>query len=215
MAATSSSLNTSAKSSSSTVDSTFPIDFISKINGVSTSLLNGNGDMFINGVDMKPSLDVLSSTISTIANGNNNRSVGSNNSLIAATTGVGNNNNNNLNSSDTDYHRILFGRGVCKWPGCEALCDDLPDFSKHLNLEHGLDDRTTAQARVQMNVVQQLEIQLQKEKERLSAMMSHLHAKHQAQLVLSAINPSPSKLSPQVSSVWSITKTIGPCKVGY
>ena len=33
-------------------------------------------------------------------------------------------------------------------------------FSRHLNSEHILDDRNTAQARVQMQVVSQLEIQV-------------------------------------------------------
>lgn len=69
----------------------------------------------------------------------------------------------------------LYGHGECKWPGCEALCEDLGQFLKHLNTEHALDDRSTAQCRVQMQVVQQLEIQLTKESERLQAMMAHLH----------------------------------------
>uniref|UniRef100_A0A8C1ZE88 Forkhead box P4 n=1 Tax=Cyprinus carpio TaxID=7962 RepID=A0A8C1ZE88_CYPCA len=54
----------------------------------------------------------------------------------------------------------LYGHGECKWPGCEALCEDMGQFIKHLNSEHALDDRSTAQCRVQMQVVQQLEIQL-------------------------------------------------------
>ncbi|KAH0630250.1 hypothetical protein JD844_013055 [Phrynosoma platyrhinos] len=55
---------------------------------------------------------------------------------------------------------------------------------RHLNNEHALDDRSTAQCRVQMQVVQQLELQfgfgeeyLAKDKERLQAMMTHLHVK--------------------------------------
>ncbi|KAA0712803.1 Forkhead box protein P1-B [Triplophysa tibetana] len=48
---------------------------------------------------------------------------------------------------------------------------------RHLNNEHALDDRSTAQCRVQMQVVQQLELQLTKDKERLQAMMTHLHVK--------------------------------------
>ena len=24
----------------------------------------------------------------------------------------------------------LYGHGVCKWPGCDTPCDDLPDFGK-------------------------------------------------------------------------------------
>uniref|UniRef100_A0A8C2E4P9 Forkhead box P4 n=1 Tax=Cyprinus carpio TaxID=7962 RepID=A0A8C2E4P9_CYPCA len=69
----------------------------------------------------------------------------------------------------------LYGHGECKWPGCEALCEDMGQFIKHLNSEHAMDDRSTAQCRVQMQVVQQLEIQLAKESERLQAMMTHLH----------------------------------------
>uniref|UniRef100_A0A671XGN7 Forkhead box P1b n=1 Tax=Sparus aurata TaxID=8175 RepID=A0A671XGN7_SPAAU len=71
----------------------------------------------------------------------------------------------------------LYGHGVCKWPGCEAVFDDFHSFLKHLNNEHALDDRSTAQCRVQMQVVQQLELQLAKDKERLQAMMTHLHVK--------------------------------------
>uniref|UniRef100_A0A3Q3IVT0 Fork-head domain-containing protein n=1 Tax=Monopterus albus TaxID=43700 RepID=A0A3Q3IVT0_MONAL len=88
----------------------------------------------------------------------------------------------------------LYGHGVCKWPGCENICEDFGQFLKHLNSEHALDDRSTAQCRVQMQVVQQLEIQLSKERERLQAMMTHLH-----------MRPSESKSSPKplnlVSSV--------------
>jgi hypothetical protein len=43
-----------------------------------------------------------------------------------------------------------------------------------LNAVHGMDDVATAQIRIQMQVVFQLEIQLQKEKDRLQAMMHHL-----------------------------------------
>lgn len=51
--------------------------------------------------------------------------------------------------------------------------------SRHLNTEHTLDDRSTAQTRVQMQVVSQLEIQLQKERDTLTAMMHHLHVAKQ------------------------------------
>ncbi|XP_066247520.1 uncharacterized protein [Euwallacea similis] len=76
-------------------------------------------------------------------------------------------------------HHHLYGHGVCKWPGCETVCEDLQAFIKHLNTEHTLDDRSTAQARVQMQVVSQLELQLQKERDRLQAMMHHLHLSKQ------------------------------------
>ncbi|XP_067929346.1 forkhead box protein P1-like isoform X3 [Watersipora subatra] len=69
----------------------------------------------------------------------------------------------------------LFGHGMCKWPSCDQPCDDFKSFIKHLSTEHQLDDRNTAQVRVQMQVVTQLEVNLQKEKERLHAMMQHLN----------------------------------------
>ncbi|XP_059190744.1 forkhead box protein P2-like [Centropristis striata] len=69
----------------------------------------------------------------------------------------------------------LYGHGVCNWPGCESVCDSFSQFIRHIGSEHTLDDRSTAQCRVQMQVVQQLELQLRKERERLRAMMAHLH----------------------------------------
>ncbi|XP_037539936.1 forkhead box protein P1-B [Nematolebias whitei] len=68
----------------------------------------------------------------------------------------------------------LYGNGMCKWPGCETVFGDFQAFLKHLNSDHTLDDKSTAQCRVQMQVVQQLELQLKKDKERLQAMMAHL-----------------------------------------
>ncbi|XP_016125934.1 forkhead box protein P2-like [Sinocyclocheilus grahami] len=95
---------------------------------------------------------------------------------------------------ETGASHSLYGHGVCKWPGCESICDDFGQFLKHLNNEHALDDRSTAQCRVQMQVVQQLEIQLSKERERLQAMMAHLHMRP------SEPKPSPKPLN-LVSSV--------------
>ncbi|XP_064174560.1 forkhead box protein P2-like isoform X1 [Anguilla rostrata] len=95
---------------------------------------------------------------------------------------------------ETGASHSLYGHGVCKWPGCESVCDDFGHFLKHLHSEHALDDRSTAQCRVQMQVVQQLEIQLSKERERLQAMMTHLHMRP------SEPKPSPKPLN-LVSSV--------------
>uniref|UniRef100_A0A2K6TN14 Forkhead box P1 n=1 Tax=Saimiri boliviensis boliviensis TaxID=39432 RepID=A0A2K6TN14_SAIBB len=82
-----------------------------------------------------------------------------------------------MSHEEHPHSHPLYGHGVCKWPGCEAVCEDFQSFLKHLNSEHALDDRSTAQCRVQMQVVQQLELQLAKDKERLQAMMTHLHVK--------------------------------------
>ncbi|XP_034733265.1 forkhead box protein P1-B-like isoform X1 [Etheostoma cragini] len=75
---------------------------------------------------------------------------------------------------NTQNSHALYGNGMCKWPGCETVFGDFQAFLKHLNNEHTLDDKSTAQCRVQMQVVQQLELQLKKDKERLQAMMAHL-----------------------------------------
>ncbi|XP_034541845.1 forkhead box protein P2-like isoform X2 [Notolabrus celidotus] len=77
--------------------------------------------------------------------------------------------------ADRTATHALYTHGVCNWPGCEWVCENLSQFIKHLGSEHALDDRSTAQCRVQMQVVQQLELQLCKERDRLRAMMAHLH----------------------------------------
>ena len=55
--------------------------------------------------------------------------------------------------------------------GCDA---SVTDFIRHLGSAHPMDDKTLAQTRVQLQIVNQLEFQLSKEKERLEAMMRHL-----------------------------------------
>uniref|UniRef100_H2ZER6 Fork-head domain-containing protein n=1 Tax=Ciona savignyi TaxID=51511 RepID=H2ZER6_CIOSA len=71
----------------------------------------------------------------------------------------------------------LYAHGVCKWPGCDVECSDVMAFHRHINRSHSLDDKSTAQCRVQMQVVEQLEKQLKQERERLDAMTSHLNGK--------------------------------------
>ncbi|XP_029698063.1 forkhead box protein P2-like [Takifugu rubripes] len=68
----------------------------------------------------------------------------------------------------------LYSHGTCNWPGCEMMCETFNHFIKHIITDHTLDDKSTAQCRVQMQVVQQLELQLCKERERLQAMTTHL-----------------------------------------
>ena len=50
-----------------------------------------------------------------------------------------------------------------------------------------MEDCTTAPARIQMQVVFQLEIQLQKEKDRLQAMMHHLHLTKESMAAAAAV----------------------------
>uniref|UniRef100_A0A672J4K0 Forkhead box protein P1-B-like n=1 Tax=Salarias fasciatus TaxID=181472 RepID=A0A672J4K0_SALFA len=98
----------------------------------------------------------------------------------------------------TQNSHPLYGNGMCKWPGCETVFGDFQAFLKHLNSEHTLDDKSTAQCRVQMQVVQQLELQLKKDKERLQAMMAHLKSsepKPAAQPTTLPKGPPPMSLS--------------------
>ncbi|KAM7341287.1 forkhead box transcription factor P [Cochliomyia hominivorax] len=82
---------------------------------------------------------------------------------------------NNQDFLAKKYYHPLYAHGVCRWPGCELPLEDMSTFVKHLKTEHHLDDRSTAQARIQMQVVSQLEMHLQKERDRLQAMMHHLY----------------------------------------
>uniref|UniRef100_A0A2R5L7F1 Putative forkhead transcription factor n=2 Tax=Ornithodoros turicata TaxID=34597 RepID=A0A2R5L7F1_9ACAR len=120
-------------------------------------------------------------------------------------------------SSSASSH-ALYGHGVCKWPGCDAECEDYQAFLRHLNTEHQLDDRSTAQARVQMQVVSQLELQLDKERDRLQSMMAHLHMKPpngsssgsgNKDLMLTS-TPKPAASSPQALPVMSISPSPPP-----
>ncbi|XP_006859367.1 PREDICTED: forkhead box protein P2 isoform X9 [Chrysochloris asiatica] len=118
----------------------------------------------------------------------------SHHSIVNGQSSVLNARRDSSSHEETGASHTLYGHGVCKWPGCESICEDFGQFLKHLNNEHALDDRSTAQCRVQMQVVQQLEIQLSKERERLQAMMTHLHMRP------SEPKPSPKPLN-LVSSV--------------
>ena len=68
----------------------------------------------------------------------------------------------------------FYENGQCRWTGCEAPCKDLAAFLKHVSSDHTLDDKSAAQARVQMQIVTHLELQLQREREKLQAMVEYL-----------------------------------------
>ncbi|XP_050412701.1 forkhead box protein P1 isoform X2 [Patella vulgata] len=85
--------------------------------------------------------------------------------------------NSSNSTTNPPANNPLCRHNFCKWPGCDTHCEDYAAFIKHLNCEHALDDRSTAQARVQLQVVNQLEMQLTREKDLLQGMMEHLHMK--------------------------------------
>ncbi|XP_040894191.1 forkhead box protein P2-like [Toxotes jaculatrix] len=96
--------------------------------------------------------------------------------------------------ADHAASHVLYSHGMCNWPGCESVCENLTQFIKHIGSEHTLDDRSTAQCRVQMQVVRQLELQLCKERQRLRAMTAHLHL---PSLEAQSLSPPASLQSPQ------------------
>lgn len=83
-------------------------------------------------------------------------------------------NKRSLKTQDNDYKVALYSNGSCKWPLCDQQISDYSSFVQHLTSEHQLDDRSTAQARIQLEMVQQLESNLKKEEKVLQAMVSHL-----------------------------------------
>ncbi len=84
-------------------------------------------------------------------------------------------------SNSSSQHHPLFSHGVCRWTGCETPLEGAAEFRRHLEREHVLNDRSTAQTRVQVQIVSQLKLQLKKEEDRLEAMMRHLHPKEAEQ----------------------------------
>ncbi|XP_068995350.1 forkhead box protein P1 [Embiotoca jacksoni] len=79
-----------------------------------------------------------------------------------------------LHDGISDWSRVLFVSGLCRWPGCNAVTEDFSAFLKHLHSEHGHGDRSIAQWRVQQDIVQYMETQLILEKQKLVAMQLHL-----------------------------------------
>ena len=82
--------------------------------------------------------------------------------------------NRNPQHPQTQKNHPLYTRGVCSWAGCETSCDTYAAFISHLNREHILNERSTAQTRVQAEIVSNLQNQLKRENDRLEAMRAHL-----------------------------------------
>lgn len=140
-----------------------------------------------------PLINTQPVSLPPLLNGQSDISASSTNLPSSSSTSI----KEEVNSASSPSKNPLYGHGVCRWPGCETVCETQQSFLKHINTEHQLDDRSTAQARVQMQVVSQLEIQLAKEKERLQAMMQHLHM---TQSSPATSNSSTSKMDTPVTS---------------
>ena len=78
---------------------------------------------------------------------------------------------------ENDRENLLYSGGMCRWPGCDRECPSPGQWRLHMSQEHGLSEKSQAQARIQMQMVTELEVKLKQEKVRLAAMMKHLHPK--------------------------------------
>ncbi|VIO86591.1 Uncharacterized protein BM_BM3615 [Brugia malayi] len=71
----------------------------------------------------------------------------------------------------------LYQHNLCIWPQCDQPCENFATFLHHLATVHTLDERSAQQCRAQIEVVDNLEHRLNRERTRLQAMMQHLHMK--------------------------------------
>uniref|UniRef100_A0A915J0Y7 FOXP coiled-coil domain-containing protein n=1 Tax=Romanomermis culicivorax TaxID=13658 RepID=A0A915J0Y7_ROMCU len=59
-----------------------------------------------------------------------------------------------INSQSASMVHPLYQHSVCGWPSCDTKCENYMTFIHHLNTTHKLDDRSTAQCRVQMQITE-------------------------------------------------------------
>lgn len=78
-------------------------------------------------------------------------------------------------SSQAPTH-ALYQHGLCVWPQCNTPCETYSAFLHHLNQSHS-PEKSSQQYRAQIELVENLEHKLIKEKQRLNAMKAHMHMK--------------------------------------
>ncbi|CAL1541876.1 unnamed protein product [Lymnaea stagnalis] len=152
----------------------------SKRSNLTPPYLNGDMDIF-------SSMAGIKSEHAAMLGSNNSSSTSSSKDAVA---------NGNVSNPT---HPLYINR-CCKWPNCEAHIEEFSGFIKHLNTEHQLDDRSTAQSRVQSEVVSSLEAQLAFQKKVLRAMTDHLH---QQTLAPPAPTPQPQPQPTSLSTPFS------------
>lgn len=118
--------------------------------------------------------------------------------------------NGNHTNDDVGKENLLYNNGQCRWPGCERECGSPGAWKSHMMNEHGLNDKSTAQARVQMQIVTQLEERLNKEKVRLAAMMKHLHPHEKKDIERQSPEPKRIKAESPLSSLNVLPKMTVP-----
>ncbi|KAE9419017.1 hypothetical protein Angca_006679, partial [Angiostrongylus cantonensis] len=83
----------------------------------------------------------------------------------------------------TSMSHPLWQHNLCAWPECNQPCENLTVFLNHLSQVHTFNERSTSDMRVQVELVDNLEHRLTKERNRLQAMMQHLHMKQSSDTV--------------------------------
>ncbi|KJH43905.1 fork head domain protein [Dictyocaulus viviparus] len=99
----------------------------------------------------------------------------------------------------TSVTHPLWQHNLCAWPECNHPCENLTVFLNHLSQAHTFNERSTSDMRIQVELVDNLEHRLTKERNRLQAMMQHLHMKQSSD----TIAPSLSKVEPNTSPMRS------------
>ncbi|CAI4227419.1 unnamed protein product [Auanema sp. JU1783] len=113
----------------------------------------------------------------------------------------------------TPVSHPLWQHNLCAWPSCNQPCENITVFLAHLAQTHTSDDRATADMRSQVELVDTLEHRLTKERNKLQAMMQHLHMKHSPDTTTPSVgkvetsSPSPLRAPKQEPAVTSAPAT--------
>ncbi|EYB92652.1 hypothetical protein Y032_0191g1299 [Ancylostoma ceylanicum] len=99
----------------------------------------------------------------------------------------------------TSMTHPLWQHNLCAWPECNHPCENLAVFLTHLSQAHTFNERSTSDMRVQVELVDSLEHRLTKERNRLQAMMQHLHMKQSPDTTTPTIGKIETNTSPLLS----------------
>ncbi|KAK5966227.1 Fork head domain protein [Trichostrongylus colubriformis] len=116
----------------------------------------------------------------------------------------------------TSVTHPLWQHNLCAWPECNHPCENLAVFLNHLSQAHTFNERSTSDMRVQVELVDSLEHRLTKERNRLQAMMQHLHMKQSPDTTTPALGKvehhssplrSPKQETPSFTTISSLSST--------
>jgi forkhead box protein P len=114
-----------------------------------------------------------------------------------------------LNHSQSTH--LLYQHGMCIWPQCNTPCNSYGSFIYHLSQAHS-PERSSHQYRAQIELVDDLEHRIIKEKQLLNAMKAHMHMKLSPELSRHSVGPPTSN---DASPLVSPKPTIATTPIGY